>query len=139
MITWMPFADLFDSALVLDNERLKQQLDDNFTIYKALAYGRVNHPAIMLWYGYESAFDVYMNAIDEECRKRGIDYPVERKQLGRAALVFPPWWGDRRLHSSHRSKLIRGNYDYYSQLWPNESDSLELFWPDACKSTLQDI
>jgi hypothetical protein len=49
---------------------------------------------------------------------------------------LPNWFGDDKLHSSHRRALLYKNFDWYKQFdWkelpdvPNEKGKLNYFWP----------
>ena len=42
---------------------------------------------------------------------------------------LPSWWGDARLHGSHRSRLLAKDFAHYSQFdWP-ETPGAEYYWP----------
>jgi hypothetical protein len=44
-------------------------------------------------------------------------------------LVLPPWWGDERLHASHRSNLLRKDPAHYGRFGWAEPPDLPYFWP----------
>ena len=42
---------------------------------------------------------------------------------------MPPWMGKKKLHASHRSKLLEKDFDHYSQFGWKEKPGLEYYWP----------
>ena len=42
---------------------------------------------------------------------------------------YPPWFGDERVHASHRSNLLRKDSEFYGQYGWKESSDLPYFWP----------
>jgi len=54
MQTFLPYADFFKSAFVLDNRRLNKQITECKQIWIASVFGRgnwTNHPAVRMWQG----------------------------------------------------------------------------------------
>ncbi len=56
-----------------------------------------------------------------------------------AGGLMPPWWGDERLHSSHRSALVRKDPDFYRPVFGDDDGDVPYFWPDppSAPSTLR--
>jgi hypothetical protein len=138
MQTFVPVATIGDIALVLDNKRLFKQAVEAKQIYLALTtpgYGWQSHPAVKMWKGYENALLTYAHAMVAEHLRRGysssilmpwvLAIMVERSVSPSDPL--PWWWGDNRIHSSHRAALYRKNPDHYPQ-WANET-ATEYWWP----------
>jgi hypothetical protein len=42
---------------------------------------------------------------------------------------YPPWLGNESFHASHRSNLLRKDFDYYSQFKWTEPTTLPYIWP----------
>ena len=42
--------------------------------------------------------------------------------------VLPPWWGDERVHASHRATLLRKDPDWYGVRLSGDPE-LPMFWP----------
>ena len=131
MQTFLPYPDFAKSASVLDYRRLGKQRVEAFQILKTLETGRkgwANHPAVKMWYGYNRALGLYMNAMIQEWIKRGYKNTMWFAEV----LVkppMPPWLGNEHLHASHRSNLLRKDPDWYAQFnWP-ESATLAYVWP----------
>jgi hypothetical protein len=136
MQTFLPYPTFKDSARVLDRARLGKQRVETKQILNAnfgLSKGWVNHPAAKMWRGHELALAQYGLAICNEWLFRGYkdslagDFYTLTFDLEDTGL--PPWWGDERVHSSHRSNLLRKNPKWYGQFGWQESDDQEYFWP----------
>jgi len=147
MQTFVPFDNSQDSAEVLDNKRLLKQLLEGRQIYKILSSNQLkgpwtNHPAVKMWRGHDNALFDYLTAIKDECIHRGINTIKNWNALLEmhewnwfrgANIVYPPWWGDERVHQSHRNNLYKKNPDYYPQ-FKNDSfvsccDKCNYYWP----------
>ena len=46
-------------------------------------------------------------------------------------IEMPPWLGDDRVHSSHRSNLLNKDQEFYSQYNWKEPNNMEYYWPDV--------
>ena len=84
----------------------------------------------------------YAHAICDEWEKRGYkdtcrDKITDAFSIGvrdgfvqrTSGVLVPEWWGDYRVHASHRSNLLRKNPDHYRQYWAEETDKLDYYWP----------
>ena len=139
MQTFMPYADLDASIRCLDPNRLGNQV--YMECNTLVGGGWSEHPASLMWRGYESALCQYALFGVEELARRGYDYPRWRtffteKMQEFGEPVLPPWIGDDRVHSSHRSALLFKNAEWYGQFgWseppagPDESGRWRYFWP----------
>lgn len=123
-------------AKVLDNKRLGKQRVEAMQIYRILVgldEGKSwrNHPAVLMWKGYEDALAHYYNCIRKEWIKRGFKntMPELTVRLDDGYLKNPPWLGNEKLHASHRSNLKRKSlYHYGVEDWI-ESIDLPYVWP----------
>lgn len=144
MNTFLPYPDFAKCAKVLDNKRIGKQIIECQQIFKAITdptYGWQNHPAVDMWRGgFEVSLFDYAHAMDEEwSARRGkshgawlnlIKYVDEyNPTIFRGALFHPEWLGDERLHSSHRSNLLRKDPEWYGQFGWTESPDMPYFWP----------
>lgn len=132
MQTFLPYADFDKTASVLDNKRLGNQA---YRECKSLINGGwPNHPASKMWKGYEYALAKYALALLNELTKRGRHYPhhiefyksklKEYKNTG-----MPSWLGNKDFHASHRSNLLRKDYQHYSKFGWKEPADLSYVWP----------
>jgi hypothetical protein len=130
MQTFLPYSDFYKSAQCLDYRRLGKQRVECKQILNALnrkSGGWVNHPAVLMWKGYEDALRMYMWECIEEWKRRG--YKNTMKIDAPISCIPPSWLGDERLHSSHRSNLLRKDFEYYKQFNWDEPDNLPYYWP----------
>jgi hypothetical protein len=129
--TFLPYPDFLRTARVLDNRRLGRQRVEAYQILRTLAgmtRGWVNHPAVLMWRGYETALSVYMNVMIEEWERRGFVNNMYRITV-LEHYDLPPWFGNVDFHSSHRSNLLRKEPEYYRKFWPDEDSGLPYVWP----------
>jgi hypothetical protein len=145
MQSFVPYPDFQESAGVLDSRRLQKQLLEGRQIYniisdQATTKGWRRHPAVLMWKGYDTAFFHYLTAIKDECVNRGINTLKNWQAIldihqwnKEENIVYPPWWGDERVHQSHRNNLYRKNPDHYPQ-FKNDSfisccERCNYYWP----------
>lgn len=149
MQTFLPYADFEATASALDDRRLGKQRVEALQILRALTrpvYGWKNHPAVLMWRGYEEALGAYSAAICREWCKRGHADTCELKimtELGETGVAvpprtqaeldasgaLPPWLGDEAVHRSHRSALLRKDPEWYRPRFGDEPDDLPYTWP----------
>ncbi len=84
-----------------------------------------------MWHPYKETLIEYAIAICEEWIGRGykdstLPFFLDKRS---SDVIMPPWLGDERVHSSHRSNLLRKNYEYYSQFGWKEEPSQEYYYP----------
>lgn len=130
MQTFLPYKSFEDSARCLDYRRLGKQRVEARQIYNAIRNkgGWSNHPVIKMWIGYENALIEYSNVIIEEWTRRGFKNTMKIENIC-GDIVYPHWLGDEFFHSSHRSNLLRKNFDYYSKFEWCEPLDLPYVWP----------
>ena len=131
MQTFLPYADSRRSAKCLDYKRLGKQRVEASQIYKIVSGERttggwINHPAVIMWGGYKDALAVYHNEMIDEWISRGYNNTMAHLPVWKVEV--PWWWGDKALHASHRSNLLRKDSDFYGQYDWIEPDNLEYVW-----------
>ena len=139
MQTFLPYQSFEQSAQCLDYKRLGKQRVEAMQIFNALTgvptksgksyTGWLNHPAVIMWKGCEEALLMYKNKMIEEWILRGYNNTMEIVGVS-DDVTMPHWLGDNRVHSSHRSNLLRKDYKFYSQYNWEEPDSMEYYWAD---------
>lgn len=147
MQTFVPFANTALSASVLDSKRLNKQLLEGRQVYGILAQnkrtgGWVNHPAVKMWRNYDTGLYAYLADIYRECVARGIkaDKNWDAIETMHANnwhrgdnIVMPPWWGDHRVHESHKYNLHQKDPVAYAHFYDAEQyvccDRCNYFWP----------
>lgn len=133
MQTFLPYPDLLQSIQVLDYRRLGKQRVETFQVLNILldrtpTKGWRNHPVTRMWSGYEEALKLYQNHTIQEWISRGYKNTMKFEEVDPQAVIMPPWFGEEEFHRSHRSNLLRKDYEYYSQYF-NEPSDLEYLWP----------
>ena len=131
MQTFVPLYTFEDCAKVLDYRRLGKQRVECKQILNAIARGTggwANHPATKMWKGYEPALRQYMRAVILEWIARGYNNNMEIPP--EEPFEFPPWWGDERVHSSHRRSLLEKDIVYYYENhgW-EDTPEINYYWP----------
>ena len=151
MQTFLPFPDFDQTAQVLDKVRLNNQANEAKAILRTLLSGKgwVHHPAVKMWSGYEHALGRYYEAIIREFIRRGGNNtrPENYKEIdfnsGKHPFVAdwsfadrgnPPWLGDDRFHSSHRSvlqwkEIVECEPEWYLKFKWKEDPKYSYFWP----------
>lgn len=99
--------------------------------------GWVNHPATRMWQNYESALLAYWACIVKEWVARGYQdntmktwHELQAKHgIDKIPKATPSWLGDNAFHESHKSNLLRKDFDYYSKFFQDVPDNLPYVWP----------
>lgn len=139
MQTFLPYESFIQSARVLDYRRLGKQRVEAKQILMALAgvtKGWRNHPATKMWRGYEGQLCVYGITMCNEWKLRGYQdslLPFFQSRLAAAAIVgeleIPHWLGNKDLHLSHQSNLLRKDSNYYRVYFGDDvPDDLPYVW-----------
>lgn len=148
MQTFLPYADFERSARALDARRLGKQRVETIQVVRALTvpgYGWANHPAALMWKGFEEALgrygfvccevwtelgfgDTCAATIATDLASAGVHGVRTQDELA-AAGALPPWLGDEDLHRSHRSALLRKDPDHYASRFTDVPDDLPYVWP----------
>lgn len=121
MQTFLPYDDFKFSAQCLDNKRVGKQRVEAWQILNALrglSKGWVNHPATVMWRGYEQALIHYGMVMSAEWQERGFNdnmYERFRAELETLDYDMPWWFGYSQFHITHKSNLYRKDPVYYSE------------------------
>jgi hypothetical protein len=132
MNTFLPYSSFRLSAQCLDNARLFKQIVE----CKQMLLGQfLNHPCSKMWVGYRPAMMQYSREMLYEVirRKRWPKLAVSNFDLffeDAGPWVTPPWIGLRKLHSSHRSNLIRKDQAWYGSYGWAEGPDQPYYWPE---------
>lgn len=141
MQTFMPYDDFHSSLDSLDNKRLGKQRVEAKQILNVLLNrprkdgqpykGWLNHPCVRMWRGYENALMEYYNISLIIWEQRGFKNTMEYEEPG-GCVPIPDWVKEPILNLSHRSNLLRKDYDFYSKYgWQNEISPNEPYaWLD---------
>jgi len=130
MQTFIPYPDFRRTAEVLDNKRLGNQAYNECRVL--INGGWPNHPASKMWQGYDSALARYAIELLEELARRTAEWYGDHIAYYSVFINddrMPPWWGDDRVHASHRAALLHKYPTWYSQFNWTEEPSLDYYWP----------
>lgn len=133
MQTFLPYPDFTESVKVLDYRRLGKQRVETYQVLNILlerteTKGWRNHPVTLMWTGYESALQMYQNVTIQEWIDRGYNNNMSFEEFDTDDLIMPEWLGHEQFHQSHRSNLLRKDFEYYSEFF-DEPDDLPYYWP----------
>ena len=148
MQTFLPYPDFEASARSLDPKRLGKQRVEVIQVVRALSvpgYAWANHPAALMWRGFEEALGRYGFACCEvwvelgfadtcaatiaaDLRAAGVSEVRTQAELADAGAL-PPWMGDPDLHLSHQSALVRKDPDFYGDRFPDAPADVPYVWP----------
>lgn len=123
MQTFLPSPSPMTSARILDNKRLNKQILECYQILNVLSGksptgGWRNHPAVLMWKGYERGLWQYVQAMIREARERGIRTENNEANLNRLkeqcwddwGQTPPSFWADTnklmRVITTHRASLF---------------------------------
>ena len=126
MQTFLPYKDFERSARVLDWRRLGKQRVETLQIVNALmneTKGWRNHPATLMWEGYEYQLCRYGLYMCKEWKARGYNPGVTQPKLMKWYKVIKahpdnsremPWWmGRKSIHQQHRRLLVWKAPEFY--------------------------
>ena len=148
MQTFVPFTDFEASARALDVKRLGKQRVEVIQIVRALTvpgYAWSQHPATLMWKGYEEALgrygltmcDVWLGlgfgdtcagTITADLATFGIPHIRTEAELAEAGAL-PPWLFDPEVRQSHQSSLVRKDPEHYRKMFPDVPPDIEYVWP----------
>ena len=142
MQTFLPYPDYAECAKVIDDKRLWKQVLEAKQILATIrgdskAWG--NHPAVTMWRGYHDSLRGYLMTMVQEWlnRRIGDGISLEDYWVGDKSILcyteddIPHWIEDERLHSSHRSNLLRKDPVWYGQFGWVEPDDMPYYWPSC--------
>ena len=135
MQTFLPYPNFKRSVNVLDNKRLGKQRVEAFQILNILlkrtkSKAWINHPAVKMWKGCPNALKSYLNESIREWVSRGFKNNMDKENIS-GKIKMPPWIGNKKFHSSHKSNLLRKDKKYYSKFKWKERSNLPYVWPKA--------
>jgi Pyrimidine dimer DNA glycosylase len=156
MQTFLPYASFEASARALDPKRLGKQRVEVIQIVRALTvpgYAWSQHPAVLMWKGYEEALgrygltmcevwdalgfgDTCATTIVSDLAAAGIPSIRTYEELEQAGAL-PPWLTDAELQRSHRSALVRKDPGHYRSIFPGVPDDLPYVWPERSPAVVE--
>ena len=146
MQTFLPYPSFERSAKCLDMKRLNKQRVEAYQILNCLlgkSNGWKNHPAVLMWKGYEDSLKYYTIAMCDEWIKRGYKDTIKDRvqtmwtgftpgmvyMLSSWGSRIPKFIGNEKFHGSHRSNLLRKDHIWYGKFGWTESPDIPYYWP----------
>lgn len=155
MQTFLPYPDFWKSAVCLDRLRLGKQRVEAMQLLKTFDKNYIgrwkNHPARIMWENNIEALALYgivcciiwiQRGYRDTCRKKTLkilnDISIYGNYSESRLFYFyynyrknflPDWFGNEEFHKSHRSNLLRKNYEYYKKFDWKESIDIPYVWP----------
>jgi Pyrimidine dimer DNA glycosylase len=132
MQTFLPSSNAITTAKWLDNKRLNKQILECYQILNVLSGksktgGWRNHPAVLMWKGYERGLWQYVQAMVREARQRGIRTENNESNLNRLKDMCwdtwgsnpPEFWSDTnklmRITTTHKANLFDKDPIFYAK------------------------
>lgn len=146
MQTFITDFNMAQNARNLDNKRLGKQRVEAIQILNCLLIEESRwktHPAVKMWKGHEEyLLRQYLLFIMLEWETRGFKntkcvirreelykYFESKKELSNLNNILKPKWLTENFIESHRSNLLRKDYEFYIQKFPDTKLGLEYIWP----------
>jgi hypothetical protein len=139
MQTFLPYADFRKSFKVLDYKRLGKQRAEAITLINVIngvmkdgqpPKGWINHPITIMWRPYIDALKLYTNLCIEEWKSRGYQNSISFFEIEEIKIELPDWLGFEPFHASHRSNLLKKDYEFYKQYDWIEDPNDPYIWRD---------
>ncbi len=132
MQTFLPSSNPAVAARILDSKRLNKQILECYQILNVLSGqsptgGWRNHPAVLMWKGFERGLWQYVQAMIDEARKRGIRTENNESNLNNLkdkcwdnwGETPPLFWSDStklmRVTTTHKANLFDKDPLYYAK------------------------
>jgi hypothetical protein len=133
MQTFLPYPNIKKSLKSLDYKRLGKQRVEAFQILNILLERTdkkawKNHPAVLMWKGYENALKLYLNKSIKLWISRGYKNTMKLEKI-QGKIILPKWFGNKEFHNSHKSNLLRKNPEHYVQFSKEVPNDLDYIWP----------
>ena len=154
MQTFLPSSNISYTAKSLDSKRLNKQILEGYQILKVLSGESPsgawrNHPAVLMWKGYETGLWSYIQHMITEAKARGIKTinnennlnDLKEKCSGKWGKTPPMFWLNdnkvMRITTTHKANLFKKDPIFYSQYQYAASspynkpccDKCNYYWP----------
>ncbi|NBP55859.1 hypothetical protein EBU71_04860 [bacterium] len=158
MQTFLTSTNSLECAQNLDSKRLNKQILEGYQILNVLSGrsktgGWRNHPAVLMWKGYENGLWSYIESMVQIANLRGIKTENNVKNLNALYAEchkdwgndHPTFWRDEkkvmRIITTHRANLFKKDPIYYvryqyavnslynAPCCPNRKEPCKYYWP----------
>jgi hypothetical protein len=124
MQTFLPYPNIKESLKVLDDKRLGKQRVEAYQIISAITgrpkldgkpyRGWLNHPCSIMWKNSIPTLKLYYNLCIDEWISRGFKNTMKKEDINET-IEYPNWFGVNEFHDSHKSNLLKKDFNFYSQ------------------------
>jgi hypothetical protein len=164
MQTFLPQSDYSVAAAILDSKRLNKQILECYQILNVLSGksptgGWRNHPAVLMWKGFERGLWSYVQAMITEAKSRGIKTENNEANLNNLKDMCWNDWGNTipdyfqdenkllRIVTTHRANLFKKDPLLYAPFQyavtsinnapccPERKEPCKYYWPTHEKVT----
>ena len=132
MQTFFPHESIYQSAQALDSKRLNKQILEAYQILKVLSGASLtgawrNHPAVLMWKGYEYSLFKYAMIMIQEAQNRGIKTDKNESNIKDLLNQYGNSWGKKnplwlsdqnkimRIITTHKARLFDKDPIYYAK------------------------
>ena len=135
MQTFLPYDDFERSVRALDSRRLIKQVlevQQIITIITRQQGAWKRHPAVLMWKDHVPCLALYgLIAAKEYTRRYGKIHAcvANIERYAKSSVEYPWWFGDIRLHRSHRANLLRKDRIYYRWYRKSCRPDEPYWWP----------
>jgi hypothetical protein len=139
MQTFLPYPNIKESLKVLDNKRLGKQRVESYQIINAITgrpkldgtpyKGWLNHPCSVMWRENIPALKLYYNLCIDEWVSRGFKNTMKKEEIF-GTIEYPKWFGVKEFHDSHKSNLLKKDFEFYSQYSWDVNPNNPYIWID---------
>lgn len=130
MQTFLTSTNSYECAQSLDSKRLNKQILECYQILNILSNNSPsgawrNHPAVLMWKGYEHGLWKYVQSMVSEAKSRGIKTDKNEENLSSLYNRFSNDWGNHpqqwwmnqdtvmRIITTHKANLFKKDPMYY--------------------------
>ena len=122
---FLPYKDLKRSAASLDEWRLchQRRVAKQIILFLTRQLGpesahMKNHPDVQMWKGHVPALKAYHDILIDEWVSRGKNNQMKKFSKKSTSPKMPWWFGNEKLHRSHRAVLFNKWPNYYKHNFP---------------------
>lgn len=162
MQTFLIDFDLVKTAKILDNKRLGKQRVEAYQILSAitgysldnggtpeirekirnnqkiLSKAWTHHPATLMWKDSVHLLRMYYNIMIQEWIDRGFNNTMQFAKVNHIKMIRPRWMYSDLIYETHKSNLLRKDYNYYSSYFLTKSD-LPYYWPKIYDKNVKEV
>ena len=97
---------------------------------RLVSNGFWSHPAVLMWFGYESSLKLYINAHIDEWLYRGYNNTIKYHKTMKV-IKRPDWCDDEQFHINHKASLLKKFPEWYGEIFDADAipEFVDYLWP----------